>query len=120
MPMDLDHLRIFHAVAKAGSLTHAGEELGLSQSAVSRQISALEDELKLLLFMRHARGLTRTEQGDRLYQTTVKIFEELNSVEEDLLNSREAPRGELRVTATVGIGALGPPLRNCGTTSSSS
>ena len=113
MPMDLDRLRIFHAVAKAGSLTHAGEELGLSQSAVSRQISALEDELKLLLFMRHARGLTRTEQGDRLYQTTVKIFEELNSVEEDLLNSREAPRGELRVTATVGIGTywLTPRLR---------
>lgn len=113
MPMDLDRLRVFHAVAKAGSLTHAGEELGLSQSAVSRQISALEDELKVSLFTRHARGLTRTEQGERLYLTTARIFEELKSVEEDLLNSREAPRGDLRVTATVGIGTywLTPRLR---------
>lgn len=113
MPMDLDRLRVFHAVAKAGSLTHAGEELGLSQPAVSRQISALEDELKLPLFTRHARGLTRTEQGERLFRTTTRIFEELHSVEEDLLNSRVTPRGDLRVTATVGIGTywLTPRLR---------
>ena len=58
MAVDLDRLRIFHAVAKAGSLTHAGEELGLSQPAVSRQVSALEDELKTPLFIRHARGAT--------------------------------------------------------------
>src|SRR3546814_1789334 len=44
--MDWDKLRIFHAVAEAGSFTHAGELLNLSQSAVSRQISALEDSLK--------------------------------------------------------------------------
>ena len=114
MPVDLDRLRVFHAVARAGSLTHAGEELGLSQPAVSRQISALEDELKTPLFIRHARGLIRTEQGERLFQTTTRIFEELSAVEEDLLNSREDPRGELRVTATVGIGTywLTPRLRH--------
>jgi DNA-binding transcriptional LysR family regulator len=113
MAIDLDRLRIFHAVATAGSLTHAGEQLDLSQSAVSRQISALEDELKVPLFTRHARGLIRTEQGERLYTTTTKIFEQLQSVEEELLNSRETPRGELRVTATVGIGTywLTPRLR---------
>jgi DNA-binding transcriptional LysR family regulator len=113
MPMDLDRLRVFHAVAKAGSLTHAGEELGLSQPAVSRQISALEDELKLPLFTRHARGLIRTEQGERLFRTTSRIFEELHAVQEELLNSRETPRGNLRVTATVGIGTywLTPRLR---------
>lgn len=111
--MDLDRLRVFHAVAKAGSLTHAGEELGLSQPAVSRQISALEDEVKTSLFIRHARGLVRTEQGERLFRTTTRIFQELTEVEEDLLNSREDPRGELRVTATVGIGTfwLTPRLR---------
>jgi DNA-binding transcriptional LysR family regulator len=116
MPVDLDRLRVFHAVARAGSLTHAGEELGLSQPAVSRQISALEEELKTPLFVRHARGLVRTEQGERLFQGTTRIFEELKSVEEDLLNSRETPRGELRVTATVGIGTywLAPRLRQFG------
>jgi DNA-binding transcriptional LysR family regulator len=113
MAMDLDRLRVFHAVAAAGSLTHAGEELGLSQSAVSRQISALEDELKVQLFSRHARGLILTEQGERLYQTTKQIFEQIGRVEEDLLNSRESPRGDLRVTATIGIGTywLTPRLR---------
>ena len=113
MTQDLDRLRVFHAVAAAGSLTHAGEQLDLSQSAVSRQISALEDELKVQLFSRHARGLVLTEQGERLYATTTQIFEQLQRATEDLLDSREAPRGDLRVTATVGIGSywLAPRLR---------
>lgn len=55
--MDWDKLRIFHAAAEAGSFTHAGELLRMSQSAVSRQVSALEKELKISLFHRHARGL---------------------------------------------------------------
>lgn len=114
MAMDLDRLRVFHAVATAGSLTHAGEGLDLSQSAVSRQISALEDELKVPLFSRHARGLVLTEQGARLFETTKTIFDQLTRVEEELLDSREAPRGDLRVTATVGIGTywLTPRLRH--------
>jgi DNA-binding transcriptional LysR family regulator len=113
MAMDLDRLRVFHAVATAGSLTHAGEELDLSQSAVSRQISALEDELKVPLFSRHARGLVLTEQGARLFESTKQVFAHLQRVEEELLDSREAPRGDLRVTATVGIGTfwLTPRLR---------
>ena len=61
--MDWDKLRIFHAVAEAGSFTHAGETLNLSQSAISRQVSSLEQSLKLPLFHRHARGLILTEQG---------------------------------------------------------
>ncbi|MEQ1863684.1 MAG: LysR family transcriptional regulator [Micropepsaceae bacterium] len=113
MSMDLDRLRVFHAVAAAGSLTHAGEQLDLSQSAVSRQISALEEDLKVQLFSRHARGLILTEQGERLYETTKQIFEQLQRTTEELLESREAPRGDLRVTATVGIGSywLAPRLR---------
>ena len=65
--MDWDKLRIFHAVAQAGSFTHAGQTLGLSQSAVSRQISALEDEISTPLFQRHARGLTLTDECEMLY-----------------------------------------------------
>ena len=55
--MDWDKLRVFHAVAEAGSFTHAGDTLNLSQSAVSRQISHLEESLRVPLFHRHARGL---------------------------------------------------------------
>jgi DNA-binding transcriptional LysR family regulator len=110
--MDLDKLRVFHAVAQAGSFTHAGEQLALSQSAVSRQISALEDDLRVPLFTRHARGLILTEQGELLFRTTRTIFEQLLNVEEALLDSREVPRGDLRVTATTGIGVywLAPRL----------
>jgi DNA-binding transcriptional LysR family regulator len=68
--MDWDKLRIFHAVADAGSLTHAGDTLHLSQSAVSRQIRALEESLNTTLFHRHARGLILTEQGELLFEAT--------------------------------------------------
>jgi len=61
--IDWDKLKTFHAAAETGSLTAAAERLHISQSAVSRQISALEDRLNTPLFHRHARGLTLTEQG---------------------------------------------------------
>lgn len=73
--MDWDKLRIFHAVAEAGSFTHAGDKLNLSQSAVSRQISALEDTLHVPLFHRHARGLILTEQGETLNRTVREVFQ---------------------------------------------
>jgi DNA-binding transcriptional LysR family regulator len=103
--MDWDKLRIFHAVAQAGSFTHAGEELHLSQSAVSRQVSALEDELSVPLFHRHARGLILTEQGELLYKTAHEIFGKLSTVQASLTDSRAEPAGDLRVTTTVGFGA---------------
>ena len=102
--MDWDKLKVFHAAADAGSFTHAGEQLGLSQSAVSRQVSALEQELAVALFHRHARGLILTEQGDLLYRTAHEVFMKLESVRAKLTDSRERPHGELKVTTTVGIG----------------
>lgn len=101
--MDWDKLRIFHAVAEAGSFTHAGSSLGLSQSAVSRQVGALEDDLGVVLFQRHARGLLLTEQGVLLFQTTKDVFGKLDEARSALLDSKDKPRGDLRVTATVGI-----------------
>ena len=75
--MDWDKLRIFHAAAEAGSFTHAGEMLRMSQSAVSRQVSALEKELRVALFHRHARGLVLTEQGEMLFGTASEILNKL-------------------------------------------
>ncbi len=103
--MDWDKLRIFHAVAQAGSFTHAGDMLNLSQSAVSRQISALEDSLKTPLFHRHARGLILTEQGELLSRTAQEVFAKLAMAEAVLTDSKDRPRGELKVTTTVGFGS---------------
>jgi DNA-binding transcriptional LysR family regulator len=102
--VDWDKLRVFHAAAEAGSFTHAGESLGLSQSAVSRQVSALEADLQVPLFHRHARGLILTEQGETLYRTVRDVVMKLDATRSRLSDSRERPRGELRVTTTVGIG----------------
>ena len=103
--MDWDKLRIFHAVAEAGSFTHAGEMLNLSQSAVSRQISALEDSLSVPLFHRHARGLILTEQGELLYRTAHEVFAKLAMAEAQLSESKDRPRGPLKVTASIALGS---------------
>lgn len=102
--MDWDKLKVFHAAAEAGSFTHAGEQLGLSQSAVSRQVSALEQELNVSLFHRHARGLILTEQGELLYRTAHDVFMKLEAARTKLTDSREKPNGDLKVSTTVGIG----------------
>ena len=104
--MDWDRLRIFHAVADAGSLTHAGDVLHLSQSAVSRQIRSLEDELNATLFHRHARGLILTEQGELLFDATRHMVKRLDAAAARIRDSEEEVFGELRVTTTIGFGSL--------------
>ncbi|MBL6078859.1 LysR family transcriptional regulator [Belnapia sp. T18] len=112
MPLDWDKLRVFHAVAEAGSFTHAGETLNLSQSAVSRQIQALEEALAVPLFHRHARGLILTEPGETLNRTVREVFAKLAMTEALLTESRERPAGRLKVTCTTGFGGtwLAPRL----------
>lgn len=104
--MDWDKLRVFHAVAEAGSFTRAGETLNLSQSAVSRQISALEASLKVPLFHRHARGLILTEQGELLYKTTREVFAKLATTQALLTESTDRPKGPLKVSTTVAFGSI--------------
>ncbi len=111
--MDWDKLRVFHAVAEAGSFTHAGESLNLSQSAVSRQISALEESLSVPLFHRHARGLILTEQGELLFRTAREVFAKLSMAEGLISESKDRPKGPLKITTTVAFGStwLTPRIR---------
>jgi len=104
--MDWDKLRIFHAVADAGSLTHAGDTLHLSQSAVSRQIRSLEESLNTTLFHRHARGLILTEQGELLFDATKSMNRRLESASARIRDSEEEVFGELKVTTTTAFGTL--------------
>jgi len=104
--MDWDKLRIFHAVADVGSLTHAGDKLNLSQSAVSRQIRGLEESLNATLFHRHARGLILTEQGELLFDATSAMNKRLDTASARIRDSEEEVFGDLRVTTTIGFGTL--------------
>ncbi len=104
--MDWDKLRIFHAAAAAGSFTHAGDALHMSQSAVSRQVSSLEKDLKVSLFHRHARGLVMTEQGELLYRTVAEVMNKLQTAETLLSDAATKPSGDLRIAAPVGLGTV--------------
>ncbi|MCH7864165.1 MAG: LysR family transcriptional regulator [Proteobacteria bacterium] len=104
--MDWDKLRVFHAVAQAGSFTHAGESLNLSQSAVSRQISGLEESLQVKLFHRHSRGLKLTEQGEELFRTAHDVSARLTTAEARISDARERPQGPLRITTTIAFGSI--------------
>lgn len=111
--MDWDKLKTFHAAAEAGSLTAAADQLRISQSAVSRQIAALEESLGVTLFHRHPRGLLPTEQGRLLFETTHDIAARVSLAENALLDSRDKPSGDLHVTAPVALGTvwLAPRLK---------
>ena len=102
--MDWDKLKIFHAVAEAGSFTSATVNLNLSQSAISRQIQSLEDDLKVKLFERHARGLTLTENGEYVFKTAHEVISKLKEVETSLGDKKNKPSGKLTVTTFVSFG----------------
>lgn len=104
--MDWDRVRIFHAVAGAGSFTRAADRLGLSQSAISRQIGALEETIGTPLFHRHARGLILTEQGEILLETADEVAKRFATVETVLGEVRDEAAGHLRVNTTVGLGTV--------------
>jgi DNA-binding transcriptional LysR family regulator len=95
---------VFHAAAEAGSFTHAAETLHLSQSAISRQVSALEHDVGVPLFNRHARGLVLTEQGEMLFRTAHDVLMKLETIKSRLSETKDLPTGVLRVTTTVGLG----------------
>ena len=102
--MDWDKLKIFHTVAEASSFTKASTILNLSQSAISRQIQALENDLKIQLFERHARGLVLTENGEYLYKSAHEIISKLKDVESNLSGHKDKLNGKLTVTTVVSFG----------------
>jgi len=102
--MDWDKLKIFHVVAEAGSFTSATVILNISQSAISRQIQSLEEDLKVKLFERHARGLTLTQNGEYVYKTAHEVIAKLKEVETSLGDKKNKPTGKLTVTTVVSFG----------------
>lgn len=103
--MDWDKLKSFHAAAETGSLTAAGESLEISQSAVSRQIAALEESLGVSLFQRHARGLILTDSGHALHKSTIEMAAAAKLAISALRDQKETPQGDLVVTAPMAFGS---------------
>jgi DNA-binding transcriptional LysR family regulator len=104
--LDWDRIRVFRGVAQAGSFTRAADSLGLSQSAISRQIGALEEDLGMPLFHRHARGLVLTEQGELLLEAAHEIAARMAAAESSLAETKDTPSGHLRINTTIGIGTV--------------
>ena len=102
--MDWDKLKIFHNVDLDLNISEAAHKMNISHSSISRQISALERDLKVSLFKRHARGLTLTEQGKILFKTAHDIFGKIALTEAKLTESKEKPTGPLTIAATVAFG----------------
>jgi len=102
--MDWDKLKIFYAVAEAGSFTNATAVLNITQSAISRQIQSLEQDLNVQLFERHARGLTLTENGEYVYKTAHEVICKLKEVETSLGDQKNKPSGKLTITTVRSFG----------------
>ena len=97
---NLNDLLVFQAVATERCFTRAAAKLGVSQSALSHTIRALEERLGLRLLTRTTRSVAPTEAGERLLHTVAPRFEEIEAELEALSELREKPSGTIRITAT--------------------
>lgn len=95
--MDLRQLEIIRAIAETGSFTAAGHKLHVSQSAISRQILLLEDELKTPVFLRIGRRIRITPAGESLLQLSHRVFQDLNDTVATISDSQETLRGTVRI-----------------------
>lgn len=101
---DLNELRTLRAIVEAGSLSAAGQKLGVSLAVVSKRLSTLEGRVGLRLINRTTRTLSPTEEGLRLLSQLDRALEALDEAEEQLTTGRDEPIGTLRVTAPVSFG----------------
>src|ERR1044071_687538 len=98
--MEIRQLEAFVAIAETGSFTAAGERVNLTQSTISQQIKALEEELGEALFIRGKRSTQLTEAGERLMPQARLILGTLDEIAADFRASGRAPRGRIRVGAS--------------------
>ncbi len=103
---DLGAMALFAGVVEAGSFTGAAAQLGLSKSAVSKQVSRLEERLGARLMNRTTRRLSLTEAGQAFYEGCQKVVAEAEAAEQAVTHLAAAPRGVLRVNAPMSFGIL--------------
>ena len=104
--MKWDRLRLFNVVAQAKSLTESAEILNLSQSALSRQMQSLEQELGNRLFVRRSRGIELTPAGIQVAESARQLSKSIEDVNQKLFSDKSKPSGKLRVYSTNAFGSL--------------
>ena len=97
MEQHLSQYKIFYEVARTGNISKAAKELFISQPAISKSISKLEESLNTTLFLRSSRGVSLTEEGELLFEYVRTAFESLSRGEEELKRIREFQIGHLRI-----------------------
>lgn len=97
MDQNLSQYKIFYEVAKAGNISKAAKELYISQPAISKSISKLEDSLGISLFSRNSRGVQLTAEGQTLFDYVGTAFEALNRGEQELKRIKEFNIGHIRI-----------------------
>ncbi len=95
--MDLRQLEILKAIAETGSFTAAGQKLRVSQSAISRQVLLLEEELGEQVFHRIGRRVRIAPAGEALVQLSLRLFQDVQDTLAELSERRESPTGLLRL-----------------------
>ncbi|ALB61751.1 LysR family transcriptional regulator [Cronobacter condimenti 1330] len=103
MKASSDELIIFVAVVESGSFSRAAERLNLANSAVSRAVKKLEMKLGVSLLNRTTRQLSLTEEGERYFRRVQQVLQEMASAETELMESRQTPRGLLRIDAATPV-----------------
>lgn len=102
----LSAMRTFVRVVESGSFSAVAAESQATQSAISKQVAALEKELGAKLLLRTTRSLALTEEGERYFEQARRLIAEIAEAESDLIKGEGQLRGWLRVAAAVGYGRL--------------
>jgi DNA-binding transcriptional LysR family regulator len=105
-------LSVFVGAAEACSFTDAGRQLGLSSSAVGKCVARLEQRLSVRLFNRNTRCINLTHEGKTLFESCRRVFSELRSIEDELAQTKGAPKGKLRVSMPLNGMLMVPTLGN--------
>jgi DNA-binding transcriptional LysR family regulator len=105
---NLSSLKVFTRAAEALSFTEAGNQLGLSSSAVGKAIARLESRLGVRLFHRSTRSVRMTEEGQRFLESCRRIFSEIDAIETGFAEAKSRPSGRLRVSLPL-VGTLMMP-----------
>src|SRR3954451_9269285 len=98
MDLEIRHLRLVAAVAAVGSLTRAGDQLHLTQSALSHQLRDIESRLGAALFLRVGKRLLLTPAGERLLEWATDVLGRLEQTEQEIRERGRARAGRLRIT----------------------